>query len=278
MPVTGRHPTDVTETHKELEDSRGDTGRGVPRLVAHRGYPAHYPENTLAGIEAALREGARFVEVDVQFSADGVPVLMHNADLRRTTGHPGRVMDLPLAELERLRAGEPERFGNRYADAPIPTLLDLVQLLHHWPEATAFVEIKQDSLDHFGIAPVVETVLRKLEPLQPRCVPISFSEPALRHVRRVGVQHIGWAFRAWGDAALATARDLAPDYLFCDHRRVPQPPEPLWRGPWQWVLYDITDPAQALAFNACGADLIETRAIGDMLAHLSPSHPPRPAL
>ena len=47
----------------------------IPELVAHRGYPQHYPENTLIGIEAAITAGARFIDVDVQLSADRVPVL-----------------------------------------------------------------------------------------------------------------------------------------------------------------------------------------------------------
>ena len=53
----------------------------IPELVAHRGYALHYPENTLIGIEAAIRAGARYVEVDVQLSADKVPVLFHDRTL-----------------------------------------------------------------------------------------------------------------------------------------------------------------------------------------------------
>ena len=56
------------------------------RLVAHRGYPRRYPENTLLSLLAALEAGAEFVEFDVQMTADGVPVLLHDADLRRTGG------------------------------------------------------------------------------------------------------------------------------------------------------------------------------------------------
>ncbi|MGF1546037.1 MAG: glycerophosphodiester phosphodiesterase family protein, partial [Thiotrichales bacterium] len=52
-------------------------------LVAHRGYALRYPENTLPAIEAALAAGARYVEIDVQLSADQVPVLFHDRSLMR---------------------------------------------------------------------------------------------------------------------------------------------------------------------------------------------------
>ena len=60
-------------------------------LVAHRGYPRHYPENTLIGIEAAIRAGAAYVEVDIQLSSDQVPLLYHDSDMQRLSGKPGAV-------------------------------------------------------------------------------------------------------------------------------------------------------------------------------------------
>ena len=65
-------------------------------LIAHRGYPAYYPENTLVGLEAALKAGADFLEFDVQLSADRVPLLLHDENLKRTTGFNGLVTDTPL--------------------------------------------------------------------------------------------------------------------------------------------------------------------------------------
>ncbi len=203
------------------------------RLVAHRGYAARYPENTLAAVAAALQEGARYVEIDVQFSADRVPVLIHDAELQRATGHKGRVMDLSAEQLRQISAGEPGRFGDRFTGEHIPTLAELVQFLRGWPGVTAFIELKQESLIYFGIGPVVETVMQVLSPLLPQCVPISFDQAAMEHARQAGAARIGWCFGTWNETALGTARALAPDYLFCDYRKVPPPPEPLWQGPWQ---------------------------------------------
>jgi hypothetical protein len=88
--------------------------------IGHRGAGALAPENTLRGIEAALHYGVEMVEVDVRSSADGVLVLMHDDDLRRTTGREGRVSASTLAELRSLTVGTDER---------IPTLEEALALL-----------------------------------------------------------------------------------------------------------------------------------------------------
>ncbi|HUS66181.1 MAG TPA: glycerophosphodiester phosphodiesterase [Kofleriaceae bacterium] len=69
------------------------------KLAAHRGATSAAPENTLAAIARAFESGADGVEVDVRLSRDGVPVLIHDADLRRTHGAALRVADATAAEL-----------------------------------------------------------------------------------------------------------------------------------------------------------------------------------
>ena len=64
---------------------------GLPFLIAHRGNAADYPENTLAALRSAIELGLRHVEFDVQLTRDGVPVVLHDADLRRMTGRVERV-------------------------------------------------------------------------------------------------------------------------------------------------------------------------------------------
>ena len=72
---------------------------------AHRGASAHAPENTLAALRLAVDQGAGMAEMDVQLSADGVPVLIHDETLDRTTDGQGPVAALPAAEIQRLDAG-----------------------------------------------------------------------------------------------------------------------------------------------------------------------------
>ncbi|MEK8049979.1 glycerophosphodiester phosphodiesterase [Ideonella sp. DXS22W] len=91
-----------------------------PRWVAHRGAGKLAPENTLAAFRLGAAHGYRMAECDVKLSADGVPFLMHDAGLERTTNGTGTGGDRPWAELSRLDAGGWHSRG--YAGEPLPTL------------------------------------------------------------------------------------------------------------------------------------------------------------
>lgn len=78
-------------------------------LIAHRGDPAHAPENTLTSFGQAIRKGARAIEMDVRRSHDGVWVAFHDPTLRRMTGRVGRLATTPRAVLRTLRIGSTER-------------------------------------------------------------------------------------------------------------------------------------------------------------------------
>jgi glycerophosphoryl diester phosphodiesterase len=91
-----------------------------PWVVAHRGFSARYPENTLVAFAAAADAGADMIELDVTLSADRVPVVIHDETLDRTTDGSGPVASRPLADLARLDAGA--WFAPEFAGERIPTL------------------------------------------------------------------------------------------------------------------------------------------------------------
>ena len=100
--------------------SARQTGSWVfPRLLAHRGGGALAPENTLAGLRLATRLGYAGTEFDVKLSAEGVPVLMHDETLDRTTSGRGVVAATGIAELLALDAGS--WFGRAFAGERVPT-------------------------------------------------------------------------------------------------------------------------------------------------------------
>jgi glycerophosphoryl diester phosphodiesterase len=110
-----------------------------PRIIAHRCGGALAPENTLAGLRLAARLGCGGVEFDTMLAADGVPVLMQDETLERTTAGRGRVADMDSAQLARLDAGS--RHHPAFAAEPVPTLDEALRLcaaLDLW----ANVEIK----------------------------------------------------------------------------------------------------------------------------------------
>jgi len=143
-----------------------------PRIIAHRCGGRLAAENSLAGLEAAARIGCHGVEFDVMLSADGVPVLMHDEIVERTTDGRGRVADLTLAQLQRLNVG----------GEPVPTLVDALvrcRALGLW----ANVEIKP-SIGQEAVTGAV--VGRMLASLWNGCGVISsFSPAALAAARGV---------------------------------------------------------------------------------------------
>lgn len=237
----------------------------IPQLIAHRGYARCYPENTLCGLEAALRVGARYIEFDVQFTRDAVPVVFHDTDLERVTGVEGDIRQTTAQELRRLHAQERARFGEQFAHEPIPTLSAVLDLLAQWPAAQAFVEIKAETVERFGVAAVVQGLMAQLHACQDQCVLISFHGGVLSAAREAGMRRIGWAIREWGDEALQEARSLLPDMLFCNYKKLADTESALWPGPWQWALYDIVDADVALQWAGRGAYFIETWDIGSLL-------------
>ena len=238
----------------------------IPHLVAHRGHMEQYPENTLVGLEAALQCGAVYVEFDVQCSSDGKLVVIHDTTLDRTTGNSGNVFEMSLEELQAIRAHEPERFSLAFFNERIPSLNDVVRLLQHYPKATAFVEIKHQSIEHFGIEAVVPVLLKELEIIHQQCVIISHHFDALKYVEENSDFPTGWILREYDEEGHSKAIELNPDYLIIHHRKLPAKQEP-WPGDWHWMAYDVTDPELAIHYATFNIPLIETRNICSMLEH-----------
>jgi len=109
-------------------------------MISHRGMAGSAPENTLIAIDAAIRHGAQFVEIDVRRSADGVIVLMHDQAVDRTTNGQGKVGDLAWDEISTLDAGS--HFAPAFAGEPVPTLDDVLTLLQT-SSITLVLEVKQ---------------------------------------------------------------------------------------------------------------------------------------
>lgn len=239
----------------------------IPELVAHRGYPLHYPENTLIGIDAAIRAGARYIEVDVQLSANRVPMLFHDRTLDRLCRTPGAIHELSRDQLLAYHVLEFDRFGYKFANTPITPLAALTALLGRYPDVTAFIELKRVAIEHFGVNVVLDAVLRALAPVSGQCVLISYHLPVLVEARRRDTPRIGAILEKWHHHRNPGVLALHPEFLFCDADDLPRFGN-IGNGDAQWVIYEIADPDQALRLAARGVGFIETFAIGEMLSSL----------
>jgi len=106
---------------------------------AHRGGRATAPENTLTAFRKALEAGVDMIELDVQLTRDGHPVVFHDWTLERTTNGRGRVADQSLADLRRLDAGS--WFGDGYRGEPVPTLSEVLE----WSSSRLYLQIELKS-------------------------------------------------------------------------------------------------------------------------------------
>lgn len=127
--------------------------------VAHRGWSARAPENTMASFRLALSEPAvKWMELDVHLSRDQVPVVIHDSTLKRTTGVNGRVSGMTAEQLAQLDAGS--WFGPKFAQERIPTLDQVLKLASG--RCCLNIEIKgEDSAPTLIVKRVLDDVRRR---------------------------------------------------------------------------------------------------------------------
>ncbi|MEM0908483.1 MAG: glycerophosphodiester phosphodiesterase family protein [Pseudomonadota bacterium] len=127
-----------------------------PAIVAHRGYGADAPENSLAALDAAMAVGADIVELDIRRASCGTLVVFHDKTLERMAGTAGAVADLPMDELSAL----PLRKGRGGADAPLTdqTIPSLQMALRH-ARARCYLDLDvKDPADLQKVAGLVRAV------------------------------------------------------------------------------------------------------------------------
>jgi glycerophosphoryl diester phosphodiesterase len=160
--------------------------RTRPIVIAHRGFSAEAPENTLAAVRAAIAAGADMVEVDVTLTADGEVVVIHDDTLDRTTNGSGKVAEHPLEQLLQLDAGS--WFSLRFRGERIPTLAQLLDEVRG--RILINVEIKPEAVGEEaegGIAERVVQLIRERE-MADEVIVSSFEPRALLHVDEIDAE------------------------------------------------------------------------------------------
>jgi glycerophosphoryl diester phosphodiesterase len=137
-----------------------------PIPFAHRGGASDAPENTMPAFERAVALGYRYLETDVQVTADGVLLAFHDDDLARTCDRQGRISELPWREVASARVSGAE---------PIPLLDDL---LSAWPGVRLNIDCKSDAA-----VEALVTTLQRHDALHRVCLG-AFSDRRLARLRR----------------------------------------------------------------------------------------------
>ncbi len=227
------------------------------RLVAHRGDMTTYPENSLHAFCAAIQLGFKYIELDIQFSKDHVPIVIHDDNLIRTTGINKKVCECSSEYLMKTPLLTPRKDDISEKLLNISTLERAVELLNEYPSITLFVEIKRQCLENLSIEMIVEIILKVLTKAKFNIVIISFVKEVVDFAKIAGNYPVGWVLRDYDQEHLEIAREIQPEYIFCNVKKINKPAE-LWQGSWKWVLYDIKNPSFAYELLEQGVGMIET--------------------
>ncbi|MBR1455901.1 MAG: hypothetical protein IJ594_01915 [Oscillospiraceae bacterium] len=187
----------------------------VLRSVAHRGYSTEAPENTLPAFRMARKYGFSYVETDVQFTADGVAVCLHDNEIDRTSNGSGPIDTMTLEEVRQYDFGSWK--GEEYAGTQIPTFEEFL-LLCRSLGLRPYVELKGETvLNDTQIRQLVQTV--NACGMSGEVTWISFSHYLLILVRQYDpTARLGYLVEAVNDLNVARATWLrnGTNYVFLD--------------------------------------------------------------
>lgn len=158
-------------------------------VIAHRGASAYFPENTMAAFQAAHEMGAEMIELDVTLSKDGIPVVIHDKDLKRTTSGSGKVSAKNLRELKQLDAGS--WFDAKFSGEQIPTLEEVLEFASG--KISLNIEIKPEAVSdsvHGGVEEKVLELVNKYG-MKEHVLFSSFNYRAIEHLKVLDVNISG---------------------------------------------------------------------------------------
>ena len=181
------------------------------QVAAHRGASSEAPENTLAAVGQAIAKRADYAEIDVQETKDGVVILLHDSNLKRTTGVDAEVSDWDYKKIRQLDAGS--WFSEEYKGEMIPTLAEILETAKG--KIKLNIEIKLNGTERN----LVHSVVRLIEvyDMTEDCVITSFQASALKEVKKLNPDiRTGYILKvAYGDfSGLDFADALSVNYSF----------------------------------------------------------------
>lgn len=227
------------------------------KWIAHRGVSSEAPENTLIAFRIAIEMGVDFFELDVQLSSDGIPIVIHDSSLERTTNfsNPTPVSHLSASELKALDAGS--WFDPQFHGEQIPTLQEVLDLPRK--QTGIMLEIKITPIDPEKIVQAVLQVLSSSNISSKSPILIaSFSRAILEEVRKAAPDQplIGLADDESGLKALIDNRfnHLCPEESLLSPKVIKNLRS---SGLCVWT-FTVDDPKRAEELRLAGIDGIVT--------------------
>ena len=198
-------------------------------------------------------------------------MLFHDVELGRVCGVDGSVFDHRWESFSRLSASEPSRLGEKFAGNPPAHLKDFVAFLKDHPQVRAFVEMKEESLQRYGLDSALLRVLETLAPVKHQCDLISFSFDWCDAVRRRSHYPVGFIAESYEGLSGERVRKLAPEFECVDWKLLP--PGDVRRSGAALFCWEVSDAATARDLQARGVDFIETYRVGELKEELESKAP-----
>ena len=151
----------------------------VPDISAHRGSSLSAPENTMSAFEQAVSDMADYVELDVHLTFDGVVVVMHDSNLKRTTGFNQNIWQTSFDKIQQLDAGS--WFSEEYEGEKVPTLEQVIDEVGQSVKLN--IEIKYNKKEQGLTRAVVDIIERK--GIEDRCIVTSSDYSVLTEVKKL---------------------------------------------------------------------------------------------
>lgn len=237
----------------------------APEIIAHRGYSAVAPENTLAAIDAALEAGARSVEFDLQVASCGTPVLFHDVNLGRTTNGVGPLRRRTFGQLQALDAGK--WFSPDFEGERLPSLAQALagvkgRVDRIYPEIKGFREL--EDLDRMARIVIDAGMLEQTSF-------IAMDWTVLDRIGRADDQvSLGYIVTEPDqlDEALARAADHPGSIVDFDHRLVLADPglaAAARDGGVDVAVWTVDDTSEADALRSAGVSRFTTNEVATLL-------------
>lgn len=193
----------------------------LPQIISHRGASAYAPENTIVAFKKAKLLGASMVEFDVMLSADQIPVVIHDENIKRTTDSKGRVIDFSLEQLQTFDAGR--WFARKYKGEQIPSFKMVLETLNTL-QMCANVELKPNAgYETETIIQVLSDINHYWQEGSPPLLISSFDFKTLEMVRSFAPeQPLGLLLHQWQDDWIDKAAQLACFSIHLNHRILTQ--------------------------------------------------------
>nr|WP_253678257.1 glycerophosphodiester phosphodiesterase [Treponema sp. OMZ 788] len=168
---------------------------------AHRGFRSRYPENTMLAFSKAADLGVDGIEFDVHLSSDGVPVIIHDETLDRTSSASGLVKDFSFDELKKINAAAKFKSaealnGTVPLNEKIPSLEDYFDFIKN-KDIISNIELKTGVFEYPGIEEKVYALLKKYN-LQDKCIISSFNHESILRMKKINSSLVcGFLVDSW---------------------------------------------------------------------------------